>query len=109
MFSCSTSSGNLARKSSVSTGVRNGLIHNFVADAQDPVLADPELVDQGGTAIRVFPAIKAVEFGSHQIEFLVSPVELCQGRGVLPLGSIKPTLLQGKLQYLGQPYYLRTT
>lgn len=51
----------------------------------DSYLTGSELVDQQSTPLRVLPAIQAVQFCGHLVEFLISIVELGQELRVCPL------------------------
>ena len=52
------------------------------------VLALPQLVHQLGAALRVLPAIKALQLTGNHVQLLVCVVELRQQRWVVPLPSM---------------------
>ena len=65
------------------------LLEHLVADAEQLVLARPQLVDEARAPLGVLPAVEGVQLGGHGVQVQVGEVEPRDQRLVRPLRAVQ--------------------
>ena len=68
---------------------RLDLLEHLIADAEELVLARPQLVDEAGAPLRVLPAVEGVQLGGHGVQVQVGEVEAGDEGLVRPLRAVQ--------------------